>query len=906
MYDDFAKHYVDIAEEYLIDGDLKRVKTKYSGTPSLNEILNYITGEDGSPAFGIPAVNKSGKWYETSKSHEFWPAYLSLLVDPKRKDFPTKAAQTIDRTSSRILNHIYNPNLEGPQQTYGLVVGYVQSGKTANFSGVIAKAADNGFKLIVVLSGMFNDLRQQTQIRLSQEITGQSSHPKGHHVDGSIFTKQWHEITTDDINHGDIHQFKANKDLSHLRDDKPCLVVTKKQVDALNALITWSSGLTSEERDKIDLLLIDDEADVASINTEAKSDIKDANVINKRLRTFLHMYKRRAYVGYTATPFANVFINPRKGGDGVVNDEGKPPTNEHLDTLYPGDFIVALPKPDNYLGFLELFPTNNDESGSKYPNCTRKVVETNGDGSDGEAILVRKMIHEKYEPKTTTLGDAFNSALRDHLITHALRIIRNDGVDDFHHSMLVHTKITKKSMRPLVNRIALLMKRWKGAFREKIPRRKIRIQIVEEFKQHYNDEFASKEKWTHNSTPPEWDKIHDLIIHIFKTKPPDVIEVSSDEDEGENLDYHMPEYREKGRNVIAVGGQRLSRGLTLEGLTISYFIRTAVEMKYDTVMQQGRWFGFRLGYEDLVRIYTTPDLLEKLTRLGRIEQELRDSIERYEDTGKTPRDFAVKVMKAKAMIPTADCKQPNIEVVRSNIDERIVPSWGQFNFDKPNLLKENLQSASKFISKLGKPEPARKSHLWKKREFWSEVKTFLQSLHFRDAHFNQEFFEYIERRMAAGKEELSEWSIALVSKQTGNKTVPLKQFGCNLEIIQATRSRHADKMTLGYFPQSDNFTLDLSGNVKDYEKDNGSFSFPKMWAKRSPKNPLMLMYIFDKNSQGEGDSKQPMFQKGETGEDILAVSIALPKADLTQAERDTEADYWFNAFLSKGPDDRPI
>ena len=223
-------------------------------------------------------------------------------------------------------------------------------------------------------------------------------------MDGSVFTKKWHEITTDDINNGDIHQFKANKDLSQLRDENPCLVVTKKQVDALNALITWSSGLTPEERDKIDLLLIDDEADVASINTETKSDIKDANVINKRLRTFLHMYKRRAYVGYTATPFANVFINPRKGGDGVVNDEGKPPTDELLDTLYPGDFIVALPKPDNYLGFLELFPTNNDESGIKFPNTTRKVMGTNDDGSDSEAIIIRRLTHDKFAPKTTELG----------------------------------------------------------------------------------------------------------------------------------------------------------------------------------------------------------------------------------------------------------------------------------------------------------------------------------------------------------------------------------------------------------------------------------------------------------------------------------------------------------------------
>ena len=144
----------------------------------------------------------------------------------------------------------------------------------------------------------------------------------------------------------------------------------------------------------------------------------------------------------------------------------------------------------------------------------------------------------------------------------------------------------------------------------------------------------------------------------------------------------------------------------------------------------------------------------------------------------------------------------------------------------------------------------------------------------------------------------------ICSKQTGQKSKPLGKFGVDLEIIQARRSRHADKMTLGYFPQSDNFTLDLHGIVKDYEKDNGSFSFPKMWAKRSPKNPLMLIYVFDKNSPGEGDAKQPMFSKEDTAVDILAVSIALPRADLSPAERESEYDVWYSAFLPKDPEGR--
>lgn len=904
MASHFEKNYARVAEDYLRDRDLKRIRREFKGLDGLGEILDYLMGTDGEPAVGIPS-EKDG-WYSPRAGHEYWPAYLSLLRDPDRVNFPEDAVKSIDRATSRILSHIYNPSTAGARKSYGLVVGHVQSGKTANFTGLIAKAADSGFDLFVVLSGMYNDLRQQTQMRLDRELTGQTKdHKGGCHVDKEGYSRIWNQVTNESMDEGDIHQPGANLDLAQLRSSSPTLVVTKKQVDALDAATNWVLGLTAEERSRINLMVIDDEADLASINTEANDKKgREANAINKKLRKFLHLFDRRAYVGYTATPFANVFINP--DGDGVqtadprIVGHGAP---QDMDTLFPRDFIVALPKPRGYIGFLEMFP-QEEENLSIDP---RRPVK------EDEAKKIRAFLNDPYGPTTKELGPACIQALRDHFITHALRILR-EGDRDFSHTMLVHSSISIDNHKPLVSRISSNVEQWRGAFR-KWKGRPGRKAIVDEFKKFYKKKYLDPKTrmWFQKNPkgkdipPPAWEEVFKEIQWIFKNKSPDVLNVSSDDEAGEDLEYHI---YPKGRNVIAVGGLRLSRGLTLEGLTVSYFLRQAKEMKYDTVMQQGRWFGFRPGYDDLVRVYTTPNLLEKLTKIGRVENELRESIGRYEDTGKTPYDFGVKVLKLGDMVPTEQKKMPNVDRTKANMDESIIPPWGKFSFDAPELLRSNLKSVSDLLNKLGKPKSpkgSKRSHLWSCDEP-ETVLEFLRSLNHSSTHpphFDEDFFAYVDRRLDAGKGELSKWTIALISLKNGEKTKPLSKFGCNLGIIKPRRGRHPDKDTLGYFADSSNFILDLPGKRKDFNGPDGKYSPSKMWEKRESSNPFVAIYIFDKGYK-PSSIKTQMFRTEKEQEDpvdVVAVSVVLPKAEMTPEERASETEYWYNKFLPRDPEE---
>ena len=483
--------------------------------------------------------------------------------------------------------------------------------------------------------------------------------------------------------------------------------------------------------------------------------------------------------------------------------------------------------------------------------------------------------------------------------------------------MLVHSSITIKNHKPLVSRIEQNLRLWKGAFRSPKGRRR-RKEIMNDFESYYRECYLQEEtrKWFNTDEngsvlePPSWEEVLEELKWISKNKWPVVLNVSSDEDVGADLDYHM---YPKGRSVIAVGGLRLSRGLTLEGLTVSYFLRKAQEMKYDTVMQQGRWFGFRIGYEDLVRVFTTPELLGKLTKIGRVERILRDSIGRYEDTGKTPMDFGVQVLKMSDMIPTEQKKMPNVSSTKVNLYESIVPSWGEFSFDRPDLLRGNLEKVSMFLNSLGEPRrpdySKSKSHLWTCRDLGA-VTDFLGSLtpHAKKdlSHFGDDFFKYVQRRASSGRGELTEWSIGLISLQNGDITRPLSEFGCDLEIIKPRRGRLVDKDTLGYFPQSDNFVLDLPGTPEDYTNKEGSFSLSKMWGARDPSNPFLAIYVFDKDFEPRSESKTRMFRtdgekKGAT--DVVAVSVALPTASMTDKELRDEKEYWYNAFLPKGPED---
>ena len=903
MVDCFEHNFAKVSEFYMESTDEKRVRKQFRDVECIDEIIDFAAGTDGDPTVGIPKIE--GSWYYPKAGHQYWPSYLSMLKSkpPFGKGFSKKATKSVNNSTNRIMSHIFDPNELGPQTSYGLVVGYVQSGKTANFTALIAKSADSGYDLFVVLSGMYNDLRQQTQMRLDRELTGDSKEKDEPHVDENKFARPWMKVTNDNMESGDIHQSEANLDIEQIRSESPTLVVTKKQVDALDKLVEWALTFPQELRDKVNLMVIDDEADLASINTEANSkEEKQANAINEKLRTFLHLFKRRAYIGYTATPFANVFVNPY--GDGVVTHiKG---TEEEMQTLFPKEFIVALPKPDGYMGFDEIFPSEEQDEVKIEP--FRKVTPK-------EAETVRAMVLNLLAPSTSEIPSELENALREHLITHALRSLRRNGETDFSHTMLVHSTIKKVNHKPLVDRIKRHLKNMKGTFR-KTKGRADREKMLSDFKDYYVKNYITKaeRKWHHKDKkgkmkePPSWEEVKERITWILTKKPPEILNISSDEDDGADLEYHL--YPD-GRNVIAVGGLRLSRGLTLEGLTVSYFIRKAKQMKYDTVMQQGRWFGYRPGYGDLIRIFTTDDLHTRLEEIGKVENDLREAIETYEKRGLSPMDFGVRVLVVLDMIPTEQRKMPDARISKATIEETIVPSWGEFSFDEHDLLRNNLQNTSAFINNLGKhkknTKKSSKSYLWKTKDT-DKVVSFLNSLKHSSTHkphFDSAFFEYIDKRLSSGSGDLTEWSIGLISLQKPSKKGGskldrhLKAFGCDLKFIMPQRGRHSGKDTLGYFAASADFALDLPGETKSYHNSNGKFSLSKMWEERDPSNPFMAIYVFDHNFVPKGH-KTKMFRTPEEEHNavpVVAVSVALPRANMSPEERKKQNDYWYNKYL---------
>ncbi len=271
----------------------------------------------------------------------YWNRYRRYLGE---KRLPPQVIQKIDSITERILDHLEDPKKEGKWSRRGMVVGHVQSGKTDNFIGVVNKAADSGYRVIVVLAGMLNSLRNQTQERLDMGFLG---------IDTSIPEKPYTGVGLLDRGEGkkpasfttSVSDFKkATANSSGVGIDglkNPAIFVIKKNKSTLTNLIEWLKYNTKHKLKDYPMLLIDDEADHASINTSDSG--TEATAINKKIRELLQLFDRSAYVGYTATPFANVFIDPDVEED-----------------LFPRDFIVSLDPPSNYFGSERIFSEEAD------------------------------------------------------------------------------------------------------------------------------------------------------------------------------------------------------------------------------------------------------------------------------------------------------------------------------------------------------------------------------------------------------------------------------------------------------------------------------------------------------------------------------------------------------------------
>lgn len=576
--------------------------------PIVNEVMIAIDTRMGAGVSLIDTEAEHDQEWVYKRNDINWTyadAYEKFL---KSHGWHPNVVHSLSDVSLKILGHLQDPKSEGSWDRRGLVIGHVQSGKTANYMGVISRAADAGYKFIIVIAGIHNNLRKQTQERIDEGFVGRSSDPANRRPVGVGLDGRYpHPAALTNVN-DDFNKRAASQSGWKLNDfNKPVIMVIKKNVSTLNGLHKWLKEINAKGEGKeqtisdVPMLMIDDEADNASINT-AKPDV-DPTKTNACIRKILGLFEKSCYVGYTATPFANIFINPE------AYDE------EVLDELFPRDFIYCLDAPNTYFGPNTVFLDEDRRD---------KIVEPITDCED-YLPLTHKKGYEVF-----SLPPSLYHAINQFVIARAIRNLR--GHSKKHCSMLVNVSRFVDVQRGVKDQISIYEKKLREAVKanyampEGVSQRN---SYMETLKRVLSEGFED--------AGVEWGEVKAALVDVFASLRLFVVNSKSDEP----LDFKKYEKDGEGLTAIAVGGLSLSRGLTVEGLCVSYMYRNT--RMYDTLMQMGRWFGYRPDYEDLCRVHLPPESIDWYAHIAEASEELRQQIKRMRRDGLSPRQFGLYV-----------------------------------------------------------------------------------------------------------------------------------------------------------------------------------------------------------------------------------------------------------------------
>lgn len=667
--DDIAIEYRTIPNFEMSDDDVARLKFL------IGNMFNVRVGEEA-----ISLHNPDlPRWFH-SKKNDFtwshWHAYESMLESKGR---PKNILKANEKVIDDILDYSGDPTTPGTWSRKGLVMGNVQSGKTQNYIGLINKAIDCGYKTIILLGGHLNDLRRQTQERVDEGILGIESR---HLADAKataplpigvgIFRQN--SINTGTTTIGDFNKAFAGKLGFKLTGEDPVIFTIKKHTGVMERLHTWIKDyhfLNPETGKKLEgpLLLIDDEADYASINT--KHHKEEVTKTNEYIRKLLRLFHRNTYIGYTATPFANIFIDPDNSSFSDSDD------------LFPTDFMMKIPVPDNYLGQDFFF-------GQRQENELEEGQSTVSGHTSAIAIKDYGPVYElKGYQEITSIPDSLKEAVRSFLLVVAIRALRGERYS--HNTMLVnisHLQVHQNQLERLIatyhKEIDDALQSYSGLGLEAATS----VPVLKDIEKTFDKVFSVSESYQEIFTG--------LIEASGKVKVW-AINQSSASIDGRDLDYSK--HKEYGLCAIVIGGHKLSRGLTLEGLSISYFARNS--KAYDTLMQMCRWFGYRPGYDDLCRVFLPAESIEWYSFIASTIRELYQELELMSKREQRPKDFGLKVRDHPgAMIITARNK-----IGWSDTTVRSQDLWGQvqrrFRFrpeEEVNL--QNLEYVRGFVSSL--------------------------------------------------------------------------------------------------------------------------------------------------------------------------------------------------------------
>jgi len=710
-----------------------------------------------------------------------WPAYERRL---REKKWTKDAIDRLDQSAIKIVSHLSHPAKNF--QTRGLVVGYVQSGKTANYAALISKAADVGYKLFIVLAGTTSSLRQQTQKRLEEDIV-------------SLNPSRWERLT------GPKKDFSAHPGSAHAilnpenRDLRIIGVVKKNKFILENLHNFLQKG--KEVLPNCPVIVIDDEADNASVNTDPES----RTAINGWIIKILKLLPKAAYVGYTATPFANVFIDPTAPED-----------------LFPRDFIFDLPRPDGYFGAEKIFGRDLawfDEKGATFEglDIIRRI------GPEEQALVQppRKKKTDKatFEPE---VPESLERAIEYFLMATACRHARGQ-ID--HSSMLVHTTHYVSLHTKMKDRVDEVI----ADLRKSLTKRRDSLRKL----------WAAERR----RSPAKGAARFDAIFRRL----PEVLEKCQVVIDNGYSDSRLVYPEDDPKVYIAIGGNTLSRGLTLEGLIVSYFVRTA--SAYDTLLQMGRWFGYRFGYEDLPRLWMTDELEEYFFFLATVEEEIRRDIERLEKQGLGPLDLAIRVRTHPKLQITAKAKMGTAKLSSASFSKKRVQSF-LFEHRDASWLRRNVGAGRELIRSVRDlglkhaPEPTH--HLF--REVPARlIESFLEKYRFHEDHDDYRadlLLNYIRKEKVAGA--LATWSVAVMHRDRPDKVLGKLDLGLDEEVACISRSRYrmTEPCNIKALTSAEDRVLDLTAPRRRLNEEE----MIDLRRQQAPGTGLLALYPISRNS----------------------------------------------------------
>lgn len=819
----------------------------------------------------IRGTNEQNEISVSSEEDSAWQCYRRLLQNGK--DFRKDVIDVMEDTNLKILHQLSRDTRE-TGAVKGLVIGNVQSGKTANMAALMAMAADAGWNMFIVLSGMMENLRVQTLKRLVEDLNSNNSRLNWEAIDNPTSPEQYGRRLED-------KSFTVESNMRYLT---VCLKNSKR----LRNLIGW---LNSHEnsRKNIRLLIIDDEADQASINTEKQA---TRTAIN---RLILHLINNRNsrgeqtrcnfqavnYIGYTATPYAN-----------VLNEAPGP------ESLYPSNFIATLSVSDEYFGPQQIFGYESaDEDSISFPGLDIVRLIHNDD-----IERINKIHNARDMDLPITLSDAICWFICG--VAYMRYIGYRKPV-----SMLVHTSRLTQTHHMMGYAIQQYFRQMgKSRILEAckiIWERESKRFTISDFMIQYRN-------YANLSSVNDYPQFEQLREHIDQllSKSPTLLEMNSDNQieygtgihlcidnsdtninsrliypEDNNLPCDAPAF-------LVIGGNTLSRGLTIEGLISTYFLRPT--KCADTLMQMGRWFGYRKGYELIPRVWLPNLEREQFCFIAEMDQKLRNEIKFMAEIGQSPSECGPKIM--------ASPSTKFLKIVSDNKSQAAVGAdydfaghtmeTGVFTNDQ-RLLISNLKLLSTFISSLGSPATdvqrnpyAANNIVWKGINPQLILK-FLQKYRYSERlkGFNdlKVFKKWIEKESEQGL--LGNWNVILAGVRQDENLGNL-QITDTISVGKVNRTRRYKDLenqtiNIGVLRSFNDFLSDISVNEENQgilsamNKVNHNTAALNLLRERlgMSTNPQLLIYVIDKNSMPRNNSNRyPM----DAVEDIVGFSINIP------------------------------